>query len=82
MLSLPAGTKTLELWLCLGVVTPVFAIVAFLQYRYVASEFAEISLIIAFTIEVIVIEFLRVQAAELGVRLLPVITAAYSGDFD
>lgn len=76
MLSMPEGTKTLELWLCLGVAVPVFAITALLQYYFVTSELAEGSLFLAFSVEVIIIEILRLHAAKLGVYLVPTLTAA------
>ena len=75
MLSLPEGTKSLELWLCLGVAVPTFAIAALLQYFFVTSELAEASLLIAFSAEVLVIEMLRLHAADLGVYIVPTMTA-------
>lgn len=76
MLSLPEGTKSLELWLCLGLTAPVFAITALLQYYFVTSELAEASLLIAFSVEVVVIEVLRLHAAQLGVYIVPTMTSA------
>lgn len=75
-LSLPDGTKTLELWLCLGVVAPAFILAALLQYYFVTSELAEASLLLAFCAEVVVIEILRLHAAALGVYIVPTMTAA------
>lgn len=74
-LSLPEGARTLELWLCLGVIAPAFTLVALLQYYFVTSELAEASLLLAFSAEVVVIEVLRLHAAALGAYIVPTMTA-------
>lgn len=74
-LSFPDGTKSLELWLCLGVAAPAFAVAALFQYYFVTSELAEASLLLAFCAEVVVIEILRLHAAVLGVYIVPTMTA-------
>lgn len=76
LLSLPEGMKAIEMWLCLGVTVPAFAVAALLQYYFVASELAEVSLLLALCIEVAVIEVLRLQAASLGIYIVPTMTAA------
>ena len=74
--SMPEGAKTLELWMCFGVAVPAFAITALLQYYFVTSELAELSLLLALCVEVTVIEILRLNAAELGIHIVPTMTAA------
>lgn len=76
VLSLPEGTRTLEIWLCLGIAAPTFAIAALFQYYFVTSELAEASLLIASCAAVIVIEMLRIHAATLGIYIVPTMTAA------
>lgn len=76
LLSLPDAMLPLELWLCVGIAAPAFAIAGLLQYRYLTSELAEISLLLALCVEIAVIEILRLHAADYGIYVVPTITSA------
>ncbi|PTU31866.1 GGDEF domain-containing protein [Stenotrophobium rhamnosiphilum] len=76
LVTIPDGAKSLELWLCFGVIVPAFAIATFLQFYFVASELAEASLLLAICAEVAVIEILRLHATTLGIYIVPTITAS------
>ena len=74
--ALPPDSLHITRAICLELMLPVFALTAWLQFRRVTSELAEISMMAAFVLEVAVIEFLRVGTESRGFYIGPCIAVA------
>ncbi|MGH8506524.1 MAG: diguanylate cyclase domain-containing protein [Stenotrophobium sp.] len=73
-LNSPAQTYELAHILELGVMTPLFAVLCVLQWRYASSVWVEWFFLFAFLLEVICIELLRYQSTISGYPIEPALT--------
>lgn len=74
LLNTPAETHGLAQILELGVMTPLFAILCILQWRYASKTWVEWLFLGAFLLEVVFIELLRYQSGVSGYPIGPALT--------
>lgn len=74
VLEIPTQSIYLMTILSLGVMTPLFLAVAFVQVRYLDTDFAEWALITALLFEAIVVEVARYRSGQLGYFVEPSIS--------
>ena len=75
-LNLPDATGMLASKLSLWVIVPFHIIAGLAQYFWVATELAEVLLLIGFCMQIVCIELLRVHASIAGVHLGPMLIAS------
>lgn len=74
VLEIPSQSMQTMTILSLGVMTPLFMAVAFVQVRYLDTDFAEWALIAAMLFEAIVVEIARYRSGQLGYFIEPSIS--------